>query len=262
MKSLALFLIAAFALGGCRSTPILPENPGGAIREADPTPGIGLARDPNSGEVYYALCATCGKPTPKTRHSALPAPRSSAPAPARRETPPPEAPGPAPAVPEAKAASSAPAAEPAVPARPPETTKASVPLPANTSVVTTLPADPVKTARPLDGQGAATSAPAAPEPDSGPSTVAAEAAPAKVVWRLVGGLPIHTQLEAWAKSAGWSFAWKSRRSWLVPADTEFVNVAFDAAVEEVVRTLYQQGKPVRLELWEKNRVAEVVDVPV
>lgn len=83
-------------------------------------------------------------------------------------------------------------------------------------------------------------------------------APAEVVWQLKAGLPIHSQIESWARQAGWTFTWKAKNSWMVPADTQFGG-EFDTAVEAVVRTLYQQGKPLTLKIWEGNKVAEVID---
>lgn len=84
------------------------------------------------------------------------------------------------------------------------------------------------------------------------------AAPVPKVWKLKAGGAIHAQLEAWAKDAGWTFAWRAKRSWLVPADTEFGG-EFDVAVEAVVKALYEQGKPLTLKIWEGNKVAEVID---
>lgn len=83
-------------------------------------------------------------------------------------------------------------------------------------------------------------------------------AAAPIMWQLKAGLPIHTQIESWAKQAGWTFSWKAKKSWVVPANTEFGG-EFDAAVEAVVKTLYQQGKPLTLKIWEGNKVAEVID---
>lgn len=82
--------------------------------------------------------------------------------------------------------------------------------------------------------------------------------PAPKVWKLKAGVPIHAQIEAWSKDAGWTFGWKAKKSWLVPADTEFTG-EFDVAVEAVVKALYQQGKPLTLKIWEGNKVAEVID---
>ncbi len=95
--------------------------------------------------------------------------------------------------------------------------------------------------------------------DGLPAAPSAEpAAEVPASWQLKAGLPVHTQLEAWARSAGWTFAWKAKRSWVVPADTTF-DGEFDVAVEAVVKALYDQGKPLTLKLWEGNKVAEVVD---
>ena len=80
-------------------------------------------------------------------------------------------------------------------------------------------------------------------------------------WSLSAGKTLHEQLAAWAERAGWSFAWRPEKGWLVPADATFTGT-FDVAIEKVVKMLYSQGKPVRLELWEGNRFAEIIDVNV
>lgn len=81
------------------------------------------------------------------------------------------------------------------------------------------------------------------------------------VWTLSAGLPIHTQLNEWAQRAGWSFAWRPERTWLVPADATFTG-SFDKAISAVIQALFDQGKGVRLALWEGNKFAEVTDVNV
>lgn len=80
-------------------------------------------------------------------------------------------------------------------------------------------------------------------------------------WSLSAGKTLHEQLAAWAERAGWSFAWRPTKSWLVPADATFTGT-FDEAIEKVAETLYGQGKPVRLVLWEGNRFAEIIDVNI
>jgi hypothetical protein len=47
----------------------------------------------------------------------------------------------------------------------------------------------------------------------------------------------------------------------VPADASFGGT-FDEALAKVVQALYDQGKGVKLILWEGNKFAEVVDVNV
>jgi len=76
-------------------------------------------------------------------------------------------------------------------------------------------------------------------------------------WQLRRGLPVHTQLLTWAERSGWTLTWKPRVSWLVAADVAFVG-NFEQALSEVVEGLFFEGKPIRLVMWEGNRLAEVV----
>lgn len=78
-------------------------------------------------------------------------------------------------------------------------------------------------------------------------------------FRLRRGVPIHTQLEAWARFAGWQLIWYPSVSWRVIGDAD-LNKTKDvsAAVEEVVNILRDEGKPIRLRISEGNRIMEVV----
>jgi len=80
-------------------------------------------------------------------------------------------------------------------------------------------------------------------------------------WKLNEGIPIHVQLSDWARQAGWSFSWRPERTWVVPADASFYG-SFEQAITAVIQTLFDQGKGVRLVLWEGNKFAEVTDVNV
>lgn len=77
-------------------------------------------------------------------------------------------------------------------------------------------------------------------------------------WKLVPDKPLHEQLEQWAYQSGWTFRWNVKKSWIVPAAAEFPG-PFDRALEDVVRSLYRQGHPLVLKLWEGNHVAEIVE---
>lgn len=79
-----------------------------------------------------------------------------------------------------------------------------------------------------------------------------------VTWKLAPGKPIHEQLEQWAYQSGWTFEWKAKKSWIVPAAAEFPG-PFDRALEDVVRSMYGQGHPLVLKLWEGNHVAEIIE---
>lgn len=97
-----------------------------------------------------------------------------------------------------------------------------------------------------------------PDTRPAPAVVAGEApAVAPKVWRLKAGHPIHEQIIRWAAQEGWTLQWQPKVSWLAVADTEFEGECMEA-VQAVVDGLFFEGKPVRLVLWEGNRVAEVV----
>lgn len=119
-------------------------------------------------------------------------------------------------------------------------------------VPTTRPPQPTAVAQPASVQPVVVAQPT-------PVASATPAAPAS--WTLQAGLPINSQIEKWAEQAGWSFTWKPERTWVVPADASFGGT-FDEALAKVVQALYDQGKGVKLMLWEGNKFAEVVDVNV
>jgi len=77
------------------------------------------------------------------------------------------------------------------------------------------------------------------------------------VWQLHKGLPVHTQLQSWAERSGWTLVWQHKASWLVAGDVEFEG-GFEEALKEVIEGLFFEGKPIRLVLWQGNRLAEVV----
>ena len=98
----------------------------------------------------------------------------------------------------------------------------------------------------------------APIPVEGETSVQPVAAAAH--WRLVAGKSLRDQVEDWAKQSGWTLLWKVPVSWVVPADVEFgpiASVSFPDAITQVVKTLYVEGKSVRMHIWDGNRVAEI-----
>lgn len=97
-----------------------------------------------------------------------------------------------------------------------------------------------------------------------PSLAQEKKTPAAQVWVLRPGRLIQEELQAWAQMTRatdmpWSFSWKVDRGWTVPAQSQFEGT-FDQAAEAVIRTLFEQGKPVRAEIWEGNRIFEVLHV--
>lgn len=75
-------------------------------------------------------------------------------------------------------------------------------------------------------------------------------------WLLEAGKRIDTQLEAWARLAGWRLFWNAPVSWEVLADTVLYGT-FDEALVAVIEGLAAENRPVRLVLSPNNNVAEV-----
>lgn len=93
-------------------------------------------------------------------------------------------------------------------------------------------------------------------PIAGP---AKQAAPAPAAYQIVKDEPIHSQIEAWAKGAGWSLIWQPSVSWKAVGDASFAQFSdVTLAVAEVVGILRDEGKPIRLKIAEGNRIMEVV----
>lgn len=73
------------------------------------------------------------------------------------------------------------------------------------------------------------------------------------------GVPIHSQLEAWARYAGWDLIWYPSVSWKAIGNADMNDHKdVSAAVEFVVNVLRDEGKPIRLRISEGNRIMEVV----
>lgn len=75
-------------------------------------------------------------------------------------------------------------------------------------------------------------------------------------WILKKGQPIHTQLQEWGARAGWTVNWEIEKTWAIPAETRFGGT-FQQALEQVIKTLYSQGYPIYLEMWDDNHVADI-----
>ena len=98
--------------------------------------------------------------------------------------------------------------------------------------------------------------PSGPQDAAGAAAQASSSTP-RASWLLRSGQPVHAQLQGWAAQAQWQLVWQPKVSWLIVADTQFEGT-FPEVAEQVIRGLFHEGKPVRLVLWEGNRVAEVV----
>lgn len=83
-------------------------------------------------------------------------------------------------------------------------------------------------------------------------------APSEIVFTLKEGEPIHEELIGWAQAAGWRMVWSLPSSWRVFAAADFRAENVVKAVGTVIETLRDEGKPVRLAVYEGNRVMEVV----
>lgn len=90
-----------------------------------------------------------------------------------------------------------------------------------------------------------------------PLQTPAQSEPSVETWVLHAGRPINVQLQEWAEKAGWHLYWRHDKAWYPPADALFKG-SFDKALEEVVRSLFAEGKSVHLRLWDGNKVAEIV----
>lgn len=78
-------------------------------------------------------------------------------------------------------------------------------------------------------------------------------------FHIVKDEPIHTQLDAWAKGAGWALIWQPSVSWKAVGSASFAQFTdVTLAVAEVVGILRDEGKPIRLKIAEGNRIMEVV----
>ncbi|WP_429500832.1 toxin co-regulated pilus biosynthesis Q family protein (plasmid) [Robbsia andropogonis] len=69
---------------------------------------------------------------------------------------------------------------------------------------------------------------------------------------LVAGESLETQLNDWAKAAGWSIAWNTPDDWIVPHGTDF-GADFQSAVTRVITAMSQNGADVRADIWRGNR---------
>lgn len=73
------------------------------------------------------------------------------------------------------------------------------------------------------------------------------------------GVPIHSQIQAWARAKGWQLIWYPTVSWRAIADADFnQHTELTSAIEDVVNILRDEGKPVRLRISDGNHVLEVM----
>lgn len=84
------------------------------------------------------------------------------------------------------------------------------------------------------------------------------AAPVDQVFSMRESLELHSELGKWAEAAGWRLVWTLPHTWKVFADTEIRALDAVKATGHVIEILRDEGKPVRLVVYQGNRVMEVV----
>lgn len=83
-------------------------------------------------------------------------------------------------------------------------------------------------------------------------------APVNSVFAMREGQEIHSELSQWSTTENWRLVWALPHTWKVFADTEIQAVNAVKAVSAVVEILRDEGKAIRLVVYQGNRVMEVV----
>lgn len=121
------------------------------------------------------------------------------------------------------------------------------------------PAAPHTSAAPVVSVAVQSPAVVAPPVERIPAASPAPVATAPLALTLNEGEPIHTELERWATSGGWKkFSWTLPYSWRVFSNTTFSGKTALEAISMVIENLRDEGKPVRMNVFEGNGVLEVV----
>lgn len=76
-------------------------------------------------------------------------------------------------------------------------------------------------------------------------------------WAIERGERIDLALQRWAAKAGWTLSWVPMVSWECPARVEF-NGDFSNVAIQVIEALNQDGKRLRLRIFDSGRFMEVV----
>lgn len=97
----------------------------------------------------------------------------------------------------------------------------------------------------------------APAAQVAPENSAARADGNQSQWRIERDERIDAALHRWAASSGWTVAWLPTITWECPAPVSFQG-DFQSAVVQVVDALNQDGKRLRLRIYESGRYMEVV----
>lgn len=87
-------------------------------------------------------------------------------------------------------------------------------------------------------------------------TADAGALPIQPMWTLHAGDTIGRDLRAWADKAGWCVEWQLPKDWVVPNTHSFAG-SFPDAVENVVKTLSDNGALIRARIYEGNKTVVI-----
>lgn len=95
-------------------------------------------------------------------------------------------------------------------------------------------------------------------PMSTATTVNADATalPIQPMWTLRAGDTIGRNLRAWADKAGWYVEWQLSKDWVVP-NTHSFSGSFPDAVENVVKTLADNGALIRARIFDGNKTVVI-----
>ena len=75
-------------------------------------------------------------------------------------------------------------------------------------------------------------------------------------FELVAGVPVQTQLEGWAKRAGWKVLWNVPNSNIVPGGLPY-GTDFATAVQAVISDMAANGADIYIDVWERNRTVVI-----
>lgn len=77
-------------------------------------------------------------------------------------------------------------------------------------------------------------------------------------WTLKAGQRIDEQLREWGRIGGWEVNWLMDTTWVIPASATF-NGSFDTAITDAIEAIYADGRPIKLKIYEGNRLMEITN---
>jgi len=92
---------------------------------------------------------------------------------------------------------------------------------------------------------------------SGSVRAEAPALIAHPAYRMNEGDLIHGVITRWASDEGWKLIWHPRKSWRAVQTTSIDAASAADAVSKVIEYLREEGKPVRLVVYQANKIMEV-----